>query len=488
MHALSGSNAPRRIAHRVVAAAWAVVAIAASPFVVRGQCTPLSCDTAVDASIDTAGEVDCFELTAPDAEIVDVSVVSQETGGTFQPAWRLLDDMGMPVAGDCGVFGRSAPNYPCGLPGATGGPYRLEVRAVQPGDTGTYAVRVAPVTAGRACEDVPLTCAVPAYGTIDDPLDTDLFSFDAVDGGWVEISVVSGLHGGEVIDAAWHLVDWTGAPVDGPCGVFSKLGVDYACGPLPASGNPYRVVVGDDDARDAGQYKVRVQPLAAAAACATTTLPCGIARLAAIGDPAPEQMCGFAACPVLDTELFSFGVADGERIAVTVENAAPADDGFLAGWRLLDSTGAPVEGTCGDFNASQSHFECGALAASGNPYRIEVGDVGQFVAGTARVSVQFLSGTCASECAGDCNGSQDVAINELLTLVNIALGNAAVPACIAGDADRDGMVAISELITAVNSALDGCAVPPPVGATFEPAACAMPIPEGRTPPTRTAAG
>src|SRR6185295_15001293 len=156
-------------------------------------------------------------------------------------------------------------------------------------------------------------------------------------------------HGGTVIDAAWHLVNASGVPVDGPCGVFSKLGIDYACGPLPAAGNPYRVVVGDDDAKDADQYKLRFQSLTSGAACSSTPLPCGVARTAAIDDPPPEQMCGFSACPVLDTELFSFTVNDGEHIAVTVENTSPSSDGFLAGWRLLDHTGSPVEGTCGDF-------------------------------------------------------------------------------------------------------------------------------------------
>ena len=65
-------------------------------------------------------------------------------------------------------------------------------------------------------------------------------------------------------------IDGTGIPVSGPCGVFAKNGIDYACGPLPASGNPYRVVVGDDDGRDAGQYKVRFQRLTSDAACSST--------------------------------------------------------------------------------------------------------------------------------------------------------------------------------------------------------------------------
>ena len=66
----------------------------------------------------------------------------------------------------------------------------------------------------------------------------------------------------------------------------------------------------------------------------------------------------------------------------------------------------------------------------------------------------------AQDCAGDCNGSDDVAINELVTCVNIALGSAAVTACSPCDVNGDGSVAINELIAAVNAALGGCT---PVG-------------------------
>src|SRR5215472_9868438 len=270
MRAFSESAVQAHSARPVHVLAWVIVALAAVPYAVAGQCTSLTCGTAVNGSIETTSEVDCFTFTASDAEIVDISVVGEDAAGSFQPAWRLLDSSGTPVGGECGEFGHSAPNFPCGLPAASGGAYRLEVEASRPGDTGAYAVRVEPVTADRACEDVPLTCAVPVYGTLDDPLDTGLYSFSVVDGEWVEISVVSGLHGGAVIDAAWRLIDGSGAPVDGPCGAFSQSGFDYACGPLPAGGNPYRIVAGDDDGRDAGQYKVRFQPLGFDAACSRT--------------------------------------------------------------------------------------------------------------------------------------------------------------------------------------------------------------------------
>ena len=96
--------------------------------------------------------------------------------------------------------------------------------------------------------------------------------------------------------------------------------------------------------------------------------------------------------------------------------------------------------------------------------------------------MNFLTSTCATECSGDCDGNQAVAINELLMLVNIALGNATAPACIAGDANRDGIIGMSELITAVNNALEGCSDgTPPFVATFESATCEIPLPEGQDP-------
>ena len=66
--------------------------------------------------------------------------------------------------------------------------------------------------------------------------------------------------------------------------------------------------------------------------------------------------------------------------------------------------------------------------------------------------------TTAPVCTGDCDGSGDVTVNELITMVNIALGNAALSACTAGDADGSGDITINEIIAAVNNALNGCVV------------------------------
>ena len=60
-------------------------------------------------------------------------------------------------------------------------------------------------------------------------------------------------------------------------------------------------------------------------------------------------------------------------------------------------------------------------------------------------------------CVGDCKGNGTVTIEELITMVTIALGSASVSACTAGDANGDGAITITEIIAAVNAALNGCA-------------------------------
>jgi hypothetical protein len=59
-------------------------------------------------------------------------------------------------------------------------------------------------------------------------------------------------------------------------------------------------------------------------------------------------------------------------------------------------------------------------------------------------------------CAGDCNGTGTVTVDEILTMVNIALGNTPVTGCEAGDANHDGQITVDEILTAVNNALNGC--------------------------------
>ncbi len=59
-------------------------------------------------------------------------------------------------------------------------------------------------------------------------------------------------------------------------------------------------------------------------------------------------------------------------------------------------------------------------------------------------------------CAGDCDASGTVTIDELITLVRIALDRATASECQNGDTDASGTVEIDELVTAVQKSLNGC--------------------------------
>ena len=78
-------------------------------------------------------------------------------------------------------------------------------------------------------------------------------------------------------------------------------------------------------------------------------------------------------------------------------------------------------------------------------------------------------------CVGDCDGSGDVTVNEIISMVNIALGSAPLSSCPVGDADGSGDITINEIIAAVNNALGVC-----------PPAQASPTPTPATPATATA--
>jgi hypothetical protein len=67
-----------------------------------------------------------------------------------------------------------------------------------------------------------------------------------------------------------------------------------------------------------------------------------------------------------------------------------------------------------------------------------------------------IPGSCADPCAGDCDGSGVVNVDELVTMIAIALGNAEASGCIAGDKDGGGSIEVDDIIAALHSSLAGC--------------------------------
>lgn len=56
---------------------------------------------------------------------------------------------------------------------------------------------------------------------------------------------------------------------------------------------------------------------------------------------------------------------------------------------------------------------------------------------------------------GDCEGSGEVTIDELLLMVNAALDLQPASVCPPGDRSGDGTITIDEILSAVNAALQG---------------------------------
>lgn len=62
----------------------------------------------------------------------------------------------------------------------------------------------------------------------------------------------------------------------------------------------------------------------------------------------------------------------------------------------------------------------------------------------------------ASGCTGDCNGDEQVSVDEILSLVSTALGLQQGSVCSAGDRNGDGEITIDEILIAIRNALNGC--------------------------------
>lgn len=64
--------------------------------------------------------------------------------------------------------------------------------------------------------------------------------------------------------------------------------------------------------------------------------------------------------------------------------------------------------------------------------------------------------TAAPVCVGDCSEDGRVTVDEVLTMVNAALGLVDVSTCMPSDPDSSGTVTIDEILAGVNHALNGC--------------------------------
>jgi hypothetical protein len=83
---------------------------------------------------------------------------------------------------------------------------------------------------------------------------------------------------------------------------------------------------------------------------------------------------------------------------------------------------------------------------------------GALAGGSYAMDTGFLSTALpeANSCVGDCNGDGQVTVDEVLTLVSVALATSQPAACSDAGLPIGGDVDIAVILQAVNNALNGC--------------------------------
>lgn len=124
--------------------------------------------------------------------------------------------------------------------------------------------------------------------------------------------------------------------------------------------------------------------------------------------------------------------APGDSITATLPGNGPAGvavDGSLAYITQMYDDGVAVV----DLDTNE---EIDFIPTGNQPYRMTLAQL--------------------AACRGDCSRDGRVDVADLVSLINIALGNDAVSGCAVGDLDGDGRITVDEIVAAVDDALSGC--------------------------------
>jgi len=153
---------------------------------------------------------------------------------------------------------------------------------------------------------------------------------------------------------------------------------------------------------------------------------------------------------------------------VTITNVGPDNETLvILGIGLYFHYGEGVYGTA--FTADLSAVQFPVLLAAGEqlsfPMTFSAGgefptllDLNVISGAPDGGDVDYYGGfqPCGGTCAGDCDGSGSVTVDELVHGVAIALERAGIASCASLDTDGDALVSIGELVAAVDRALGGC--------------------------------
>ena len=221
---------------------------------------------------------------------------------------------------------------------------------------------------------VSLDCSGPVHAHLATPTTTDVYSFSVADGEIDQISLQRVDPSAIEFMPMWRLLDknnllyipWTPTAL-------------YDVGPLPATGNPYRIEVEDSGHDGTGDYRIALARLSSPASCGAVVLDCGVPHTGTIAD-------------AVASGLWTFTAAEGERIQIALTRVDPSGPRFEPVWRLLDHSGGTVAWWYGG-----GVVDLGPLTAAGSPYCIDVLDNSLDDTGSYQIELERLSATTACE-------------------------------------------------------------------------------------------
>jgi hypothetical protein len=342
-----------------------------------------ACDVETLASLPKRTASNLHLITPPilDGEHIRVNVQPTSDSPGFLPVWTVIDKTGQTASG-CPL--NESTHADCGPLSASGNPYRVQVIPNNDASTGSYDITVDRLSASGACEAFSTPCAGSTQADINTPTSVNLHTFtvDPSDAEIVNITVspITSTTPGVVFNPVWRLIDKDGVLTNDLSCDFSPDSSD--CGPLKASGNPYRIEVSDNASRGTGTYELSMQRLTAAAACDPLVLPCDGVDTRTL-TPSASRL-----------HKLDFSAVDGELVSVDVQPTMGF--GFTPVWRLLDNTGTPVSaGGCATNRSLPG--DCGPLSASKSPYRVQVTEFQHDATGDYEISVDRLTAAVACE-------------------------------------------------------------------------------------------
>jgi hypothetical protein len=203
---------------------------------------------------------------------------------------------------------------------------------------------------------------------------------------------------------------------------------------LPQISGSYSVQVGDCVGNDPGDYSLSLDFLSDNARNCGATLPCGSLISGTLSQPG-------------EVDSYKFSSPAGGQVILSAADVSGTIGPLEI--RLFGPDGQMIIDSCSGSVATQLPQNVGA-------YTLLVDACTGVTTGS--YEVVWKPQSCPSPCAGDCNGNGTVTVDEILTMVNIALGNRPVSSCFAGDLNGDGQITVDEILVAVNNALNGCPV------------------------------